>query len=177
MPRAATEAARRRRSIISSGARNRLRYTPCTASDGICEPPRAKGLRHDRVEAEQQAHPEDHDAEEQDRAHADGADAAAPRRPTMSVSTTLMPIQPSSASTTGSASRSIGAASARSARAEVVVMQVERAGGRSVARQPVAELGERRGRGVLGGEDRLASGQAMPMSGSFQATAISSVGS
>ena len=79
----------------------------------LVEPARAKRLRHQGVEPEQQSHPEDREREMSELPTPAAAIADGPSGPTMMVSTTPIAIQPSSARTTGTAMRSIGVSSAR----------------------------------------------------------------
>ena len=86
------------------------------ASDGTRGAPGAVRLPHERVQPEQQAHAEDRDREEQRSAEPRGAIASGASQPTMSVSTTPMNIQPSSATMTGQARRMVGTSARRTSR-------------------------------------------------------------
>ena len=78
----------------------------------LLAPAGSEGLRHQGVQAQEQPHAEDRHGEEERVAQADRADGhGAPSRPTKTVSTTPMAIQPSSARTTGPASLSMGRSS------------------------------------------------------------------
>jgi hypothetical protein len=72
----------------------------------------AERLRHERVEAEKQAHAEDSGVKNRMLPSPTAPMASGASQPTMSVSTTPMNIQPSSATMTGQASDSVAASSA-----------------------------------------------------------------